>query len=57
MKKKFTFNLWEVVDIERVNEELDTKVNGIPSDIQYKCLKVAKDGDITIEADFICEEV
>lgn len=54
IKKKFDINIWDFIDVEDVNEELDEllKYKYVPSDIGYKILKITKDGKLTLEADF-----
>jgi hypothetical protein len=56
-KLVFYFNIWDYVDIEQINEELDTHLEeGVATDIIYKTLDISKDGEIKIEATFTKEE-
>jgi hypothetical protein len=61
MKHKFTIDIWRVVDIGEINEALDEdmtkkKKKHIATDIYYRCLKVNKDGRLTLEANYTPEE-
>ena len=59
IKKKFYINIWDFLNLEDINNELDKvieKDNYVASDINYKCLKISKDGVIYMEADYVPEE-
>jgi hypothetical protein len=59
MKKTFIVSLWKLINIDEVNSVLDDAVGlqGIASDISYRCKKVSASGDLTVEADFTLEDV
>lgn len=59
MKKKFKINLWNHVNMENINNELDNateKNDHIATDISYKCLGITRDGTLTLEAYYIPED-
>lgn len=57
-KTKFKINIWDYLDMEQINEELDKQTEkegkdfGIATDISYKCLKITKDGKLILEANY-----
>jgi len=53
-KEKIYFNIWEYLDIDAINQLVDEKVkkDDLPTDIDYACLKIKKNGDIEVEANF-----
>ncbi len=56
MKKIFLINIWDFIDIEKLNEVLDREVlKGVPADIGYTCLEITEDGTLKLKADFSVE--
>lgn len=56
VKKTIKGNIWDIVDIEALNNEVDrvaVKNSQFPQDISYKFLKIDKEGNFSIEANFI----
>jgi len=54
MKKEIKINLWDFVDIDEVNEALDSNIKkGIAEDIAYNCKKINKNGDIILDCDYV----
>ncbi len=58
-EKTFKIRLWDFVDIEQINEQLDKllRYKFVASDINYKCLEVSKSGELTLKATFEKMEV
>jgi len=54
MKTNLTIDIWDFVDIEKINAELDKvfKSKYKLSSIGYRCLRVTFDGRLTLEAEF-----
>ena len=54
MDKEFKINIWDFVDMEHINEQLDKllKHKFVPIDIRYNCLKISKDGALTLKVNF-----
>ena len=58
MKKIIKINLWDLVDINVVNDTLDANMkDGFATDISYDIKKSSKNGDLTIEATFTKEKI
>ena len=58
--KTFTVNLWDLIDIDKLNEALDcawgqTNLSTMPVDIAYECRHVSRSGELTVEATFEAE--
>lgn len=57
MRETITGNIWNYVDIDKINYEVDKKVgmrddNRMACDITYKIKKIDKAGNFEIEAKF-----
>lgn len=54
MRKILQVDLWDLIDIERLNQILDDSVDPkiIPSDIGYEFLSITKNGTAKIKATF-----
>jgi len=53
---RFKFDLWNLVDVNELNEHLDSLVgNEMPSDITYKFLRITPDGVVTVDATYVAE--
>lgn len=58
-KAEFKINIWDYIDIDRLNEALDNDLNLTDSgavEIDYKIMKINKVGDLTLVARFIKED-
>jgi hypothetical protein len=59
---KFTINIWKFVGMEAINNALDEdmekkKKGHIATDIKYDCLKIEKNGDLTLKANYVPEGI
>lgn len=58
-KKKFTINIWDFIDIDKLNETLDDNLNldnAGAVEIDYEPKKINKAGDLILIASFIKEK-
>ena len=63
MDKKFNVSIWDLINIENLNNLLekvideDATMEGIPSDIQYHCITITRDGTLTLDSEFELEKI
>lgn len=58
-KKKFTIDIWDFIDIVKLNETLDDKLNldnASAVEIDYEVKKINKAGELTLLASFVKEK-
>jgi len=54
-KKIIKLNLWDMIDLDRINAILDKKVSKSCYDITYITKKIDKKLNITLEADYLLD--
>ena len=55
-------DIWELINIETLNSLLEKEleernISGIPSDIDYHCITITRDGTLTLESNFELEKI
>ena len=61
MKKVITFNIWNFLEADDINDILDDtlrdeKIEGMATDIDFEVSKIDKQGNISVKCNFELEE-